>query len=60
MILMTITSTVPPFVGLDGKVWRLRKGDLVSVNPGLSFRQAKILVTKGAAFWTVQNHRSEV
>lgn len=51
MILLSVLEDVAPFVGLDGKTWRLRKGDLVTCNPGLSFKQARVLVEKGAARW---------
>jgi len=52
MILLSVLEDAPPFVGLgDGKTWRLRKGDLLSVNPGLSFKQARVLVEKNAARW---------
>lgn len=51
MILISVLVDVPPFVGLDGKTWRLRKGDMVSVNPGIPYKQARILVGKGAARW---------
>lgn len=51
MILLSVLEDVPPFVGLDGAAWRLRRGDLLSVNPGLSFKQARVLVEKGAARW---------
>jgi hypothetical protein len=51
MILLSVLENVPPFVGLDGKTWRLRRGDLVSCNPGLSFKQARVLVDKSAARW---------
>jgi len=42
MLLLLVLETVPEFVGLDEKVWRLQKGDLVSVNPGLNFKLAKL------------------
>lgn len=51
MILLSVLVDIPAFVGLDGKTWRLRRGDMLSVNPGLSFKQARILVEKGAARW---------
>jgi hypothetical protein len=52
MILLSVLEDLPPFIGLgDGKTWRLRKGDLVSCNPGLPFKQARALVEKGAARW---------
>lgn len=51
MILLSVLVNLPPFVGLDGKTWRLRRGDMLSVNPGLPFKQARILVEKGAARW---------
>jgi hypothetical protein len=51
MILLSVLEDVPPFVGLDGKTWRLRRGDLLSVNPGLSFKQARALAEKNAARW---------
>ena len=52
MILLSVLEDVPQFVGLtDGKTWRLRRGDLLSVNPGMSFKQARALVEKGAARW---------
>jgi len=51
MILLSVLVNLPPFVGLDGKTWRLRRGDLLSCNPGLSFKQARVLVEKGAAWW---------
>jgi hypothetical protein len=52
MILLSVLVDVQPFVGLgDGKTWRLRRGDLVSCNPGLPFKQARALVEKGAARW---------
>lgn len=51
MKIMMITEDIPAFVGLDEKVWTLRRGDMVSVNPGLPFRQAKILIERGKAEW---------
>ena len=52
MILLSVLEDLPPFIGLgDGKTWRLRKGDLVSCNPGLPYKQALVLVEKGAARW---------
>jgi hypothetical protein len=51
MKIMMITEDIPAFVGLDEKVWTLRRGDMVSVNPGLPFRQAKILIDRGKAKW---------
>lgn len=51
MLLLLVLETVPEFVGLDGKVWRLQKGDLVSVNPGLNFKLAKLLVEKNKSRW---------
>lgn len=52
MILLSILEDIPPFVGLgDGKTWRLRRGDLLSVNPGLPYKQARVLVEKTAARW---------
>jgi hypothetical protein len=51
MILLSVLEDVPPFVGLDGNTWRLRRGDMVSCNPGLSFKQARVLVEKRAARW---------
>jgi hypothetical protein len=51
MILFSILEDISPFVGLDMKTWRLHRGDLLSANPGLSFKQARILVEKGAARW---------
>lgn len=52
MILLSILEDVSEFVGLgDDKTWRLRRGDLVSCNPGLSFKQARVLVEKNAARW---------
>ena len=51
MKIMMITEDIPEFVGLDEKVWKLRRGDMVSVDPGLPFRQAKILINRGKAKW---------
>ena len=51
MILLSVLVDVQPFIGLDGKTWRLRRGDMLSVNPGLPFKQARTLVEKGAARW---------
>lgn len=51
MKIMMITEDIPAFVGLDEKVWTLRRGDMVSVNPGLPYRQAKILIDKEKARW---------
>ena len=51
MILLSVLVDVQPFVGLDGKTWRLRRGDMVSCNPGLPYKQARALVEKGAARW---------
>ena len=51
MKIMMITEDIPAFVGLDEKVWTLRRGDMVSVNPGLPYRQAKILIERGKAEW---------
>jgi len=51
MILLSVLEDVPEFVGLDGKTWRLRRGDMLSVNPGLPYKQARGLVEKGAARW---------
>ena len=51
MILLSVLVDIPAFVGLDMKTWRLRRGDMLSVNPGLSFKQARVLVEKGAARW---------
>ena len=51
MMIIHILEDIPPFVGLDAKVWRLRKGDLVTVGPGLPFQQADILTAKGVAMW---------
>lgn len=51
VILLLVLESVPPFMGLDGRCWRLAKGDLVTVNPGLPFKQAKILIEKNVARW---------
>lgn len=51
MILLSVLEDIPPFVGLDGNTWRLRRGDVLSVNPGLPYKQARALVEKGAARW---------
>lgn len=51
MKIMVVLEDIPAFVGLDEKVWKLRRGDMVSVNPGLPFRQAKILINRGKAKW---------
>jgi len=51
MKIMTITEDIPAFVGLDEKIWNLRRGDIVSTNPGLPFKQARILIAKGKARW---------
>lgn len=51
MLTLLVTQNVNPFMGLDGRVWRLRKGDVLSVNPGLPYKQAAILVTKNAGRW---------
>jgi len=51
MIVLQILEDVKPFVGLDMKTWRLRRGDVLSVNPGLPYKQAAILVNKGVARW---------
>jgi len=53
MKIMMITEDIPTFVGLDEKIWNLRRGDIVSTNPGLSFKQARILIEKGKARWVV-------
>lgn len=51
MKIMVVLEDIPAFVGLDEKVWKLRRGDMVSVNPGLPFRQAKILIDREKARW---------
>jgi hypothetical protein len=51
MKIMMITEDIPAFVGLDEKIWTLRRGDMVSVSPGLPFKQAKILIDKNKARW---------
>ena len=51
MILLSVLVDVPEFIGIDGATWRLRRGDLVSCNPGLPFKQARALVEKNAARW---------
>ena len=51
MKIMMITEDIPAFVGLDEKIWKFRRGDMVSVNPGLPYRQAKILIERGKAKW---------
>jgi hypothetical protein len=52
MILLQILEDVPSFIGIgDGKTWRLRRGDMVTCNPGLPFKQARALVEKNAARW---------
>jgi len=51
VILLLALEPIPPFMGLDGKCWSLRKGDLVTVNPGLPFKQANILVKKNKCRW---------
>lgn len=51
MKIMMITEDIPTFVGLDEKVWTLRRGDMVSVNPGLPFKQARLLINRGKAKW---------
>ena len=51
MKIMMVLEDIPAFVGLDEKVWKLRRGDVLSVNPGLPFRQAKILIGKNKAVW---------
>ena len=51
MKIMMITEDIPAFVGLDEKIWNLRRGDIVSTNPGLPFKQARILIAKGKARW---------
>jgi len=51
MILLSILADVPPFVGLNEKIWKLRRGDLLSVNPGIPYKQARSLVEKNAARW---------
>lgn len=51
MKIMMVLEDIPAFVGLDEKVWKLRRGDMVSVNPGLPYRQAKILIERGKAKW---------
>ena len=51
MKIMMITEDIPAFVGLDEKVWTLLRGDMVSVNPGLPFKQARLLINRGKAKW---------
>jgi len=51
MKIMVVLEDIPAFVGLDEKVWKLRRGDMVCVNPGLPFRQAKILIDREKARW---------
>ncbi|MFA5379644.1 MAG: hypothetical protein WC455_28055 [Dehalococcoidia bacterium] len=52
MILLSVLEDVPSFIGLgDGKTWRLRRGDMVTCNPGVPYKQARVLVEKGAARW---------
>lgn len=51
MKIMMITEDIPAFVGLDEKIWKFLRGDMVSVNPGLPYRQAKILIERGKAKW---------
>ena len=51
MKIMVVLEDIPAFVGLDEKVWKLKRGDVLSVNPGLPYRQAKILIDKEKARW---------
>lgn len=51
MKIMMVLEDIPAFVGLDEKVWNLKRGDVLSVNPGLPYRQAKILIDKEKARW---------
>ena len=51
MKIMMVLEDNPAFVGLDDKVWKLRRGDMVSVNPGLPFKQARLLINRGKAKW---------
>lgn len=51
MKIMMVMEDIPAFVGLDEKVWTLRRGDMVSVNPGLPFKQARLLINRGKAKW---------
>ncbi len=51
MKIMVVLEDIPAFVGLDEKVWKLRRGDMVSVNPGLPFKQARLLINRGKAKW---------
>jgi len=51
MKIMMVLEDIPAFVGLDDKVWKLRRGDMVSVNPGLPFKQARLLINRGKAKW---------
>jgi len=51
MKIMMVMEDIPAFVGLDEKVWNLKRGDLVSTNPGLPFKQARILIEKNKARW---------
>ena len=51
MKIMVVLEDIPEFVGLDEKVWKLRRGDMVSVDPGLPFKQARLLINRGKAKW---------
>lgn len=51
MKIMMITEDIPAFVGMDKKIWNLKRGDMVTCNPGLPYRQAKILIDKNKARW---------
>ena len=51
MKIMMVMEDIPEFVGLDEKVWKLRRGDMVSVDPGLPFKQARLLINRGKAKW---------
>ncbi|MGB3944547.1 MAG: hypothetical protein WBK88_07135 [Methanothrix sp.] len=51
MKIMMVLEDIPAFVGLDAKAWNLKRGDVLSVNPGLPFRQAKILIDREKARW---------
>lgn len=51
MKIMMVLEDIPTFVGLDEQVWNLKRGDMVTCNPGLPYRQAKILIDKEKARW---------
>ncbi|MDD5049665.1 MAG: hypothetical protein PHH09_12130 [Methanoregulaceae archaeon] len=51
MKIMMVMEDIPAFVGLDEKVWKLRRGDLLTCNPGIPYKQARLLINRGKAKW---------